>query len=92
LPLGRFGFFFDADRAPVFAELDDAVALGIFHLVREDARAGFSLAHVGDERRQIVSIKNVVAEDQADRIMPDELGADGKRLRDSLGFGLNFVR
>ena len=46
-----------------------------------------SIEHVG----QVVAEEDVVAEDQADRLAADELGADEERLGDALGLRLHRV-
>ena len=82
------GFLFHAQGAPVLAEVDHAVALGIVHVVGVHFRAGFKLRALLEQRRDLHAVENIVSEDQADRIAADEALADQEGLRDALGFGL----
>ena len=72
-------------------ELRDAVPLGVLDPVAEDRRlARFLRAAHGlpEHAREARPVEDIVAQHQTDRIAADELLADQKRLRQSVGRGL----
>ena len=82
---------FEADRAPVGVELDDAVALGIAHLVAEHGRAVFLRGGALQRFGKAGTVKDVVSERQRDRIAADELAADDERLREPIRARLHGI-
>ena len=81
----------DADRASRRVELDHAVALGVEHVVGEHRRARAVRVGGAQLRLQIVAPEQVVAQHQAARARADEIAADAKRLRQSVGRRLHRV-
>src|ERR1051325_1601620 len=80
--------FFDADRARLIVELDDAVALGVEHAIREDGRSVARGGGAPKRLRESMTIKDVVAEDDAARRAGHELGSGDEGLRQSAGIRL----
>jgi hypothetical protein len=60
-------------------ELDDAVALGVGHVVGEH-RPAVRVVELLELRAEAVAVEDVVAEDHRDRVAADELGADDERV------------
>src|SRR5258708_5236569 len=61
------------------------------HRICEHSSTGSSFSCRSDELRQIMSIKNVVAEHQRATVITDEFLADDERLRNSIWRGLKRV-
>jgi hypothetical protein len=74
--------FLEAQRPPVRIELDDAVALRIGDVIGEQLGALRQVRRPIERAHDIVAVEDVVAEDQADRRVADEVGADEERLCD----------
>src|SRR4029453_3042457 len=81
--LWMLGLFLETKHAATCIELDHAVALGIAHLVSEDARAIRQAQRFPKEIE--VPVENVVAKNEADRRIIDELCPDEKGLRNARG-------
>src|ERR1051326_834671 len=75
-------FFFQANRATVRAEFDDAVALRVPHLVSE--YAGSVLHRERFAKEVEFTVKDVVTENEARARIADELFTDNEGLRDSI--------
>ncbi len=87
--LGVGRFLLDADGAARGVEFHHPVALGVDHRVTEDQCA---FGKFGEDPLQAhAPVEDVVAENQADVVAGDEIGADLERLGDSLRFGLHGV-
>ena len=72
-------------------EFGDSVALGVLDAVAEDGGLGLLLGGadgLAEYSREPGTVEDVVAEDQADRILSDELLPDQKGLGQSVGRGL----
>ncbi|KAF5043425.1 hypothetical protein DSECCO2_502370 [anaerobic digester metagenome] len=89
--LGLRGFFLDADHVFRRVELHHAVAVRIAHLVAEDDAAFGKARAALQHRGQPLAVEDVVAKDQADGIVADELPAEQKGLGEALGPGLHLV-
>ena len=61
------------------------------HRVGEDGSAVLAAGGNAQRARQVVSVENVVAENQGATLSGDEVGAEEKRLRDALGRRLHDV-
>src|SRR5439155_1053623 len=80
----------DAQHVAVGVELHDAVVLRVGHRVGEDHAARD--ARVPAQRRaEALAVEDVVAEDQRDRLVADEVRGDDERLGDALRPGLRGV-
>ncbi len=78
--LGLRGLLLQADRSAALAELDHAVALGVLDLVGEDRRAAFTRDRALQQVGQMRAEEDVVAQDQRDVVVADEVRADRERL------------
>src|SRR5204863_6542582 len=78
----------DRDGPPGRVEFDDAIELGVAHLIGEDGRAQARARRVLQQSREATAIKDVVAEDERRRAFADEVAADQEGLREATGFGL----
>src|SRR4029079_10425727 len=83
--------FFDAERAAAVVELDDAVALGIFHRVGEYRCALLAGARAVDERHEFVAEEDVVAQNEGGAPVADEIAPDEEGLRDAGGLFLHRI-
>ena len=72
-------------------ELHNAIALGVVYRVGEYGGARFALRCTPQERREIGTVENIVAEDQSAMIGADELSADHECLREAAGIGLHRI-
>ena len=71
-------------------ELHHAVGGGVGHAVGEHVATGD--VGVGPQRgAQAGAVEDVVAQDQGDAVLADEVGADEERLRQAVGAGLHGV-
>ena len=86
--IGRF--LFDGEDLAGLVEFDDAIALGIVHRITKDHGATGEFSH--DAVDPHLTIKDIVTEDQTDRIAGNKRFADEKSLRNPFRFGLNFIR
>ena len=88
LRVGRF--LFDGEAVAGLVEFGDAVAFGVGYPVAEDG--GFPPRGVGDglleHRGEAAAVEDVVAEDETDTVVADELLADDEGLRQAVGTGL----
>src|SRR5690606_21664142 len=79
--LGLLWLFFDGQRLAALVEVDHAETLGVLDPVAEYRRAARlcrgTLQHLGE----MLAVEDVVAEDQAHRVITDERFTDQKRLR-----------
>jgi hypothetical protein len=80
------GFFLDGNGLAGRVELDDAVALGVMHVVAEDDGTFFEFPEGGGE--SIRAVEDVVAEDERHRVAADEGFCDEERLGDAFRFRL----
>ncbi len=85
------GLFFDAHRAAVRSELDHAVALRVLYLVGEHRRAGRFFCRLLQVAREVVTVKNIVAQHQRAGFLPYEVLCDEKGLRDAARVRLHGV-
>ena len=76
---------------PAGIELDDAVALGIMHVIGEDGGAGAALVGAAEDLVEVVAVEDVVAEDQGGTVVADEVGADDEGLGEAVRAGLDGV-
>src|SRR5213078_157001 len=82
----------ETERSPVGVEFDDAVSLGIVHVIRKELRPGAQLRGPFERGDEIISIKNVVAKDEADWGPIDKVCTDDEGLRDPSGTRLLEIR
>src|SRR5512134_2641276 len=85
-------FLLDAYNLPGWVELHHAVPLRIPHPVAEDHRSPFEPTVPPEDPLESVPVEDVVAQNQAHTVFPDELLPDDKRLRKALRAWLNRVR
>ena len=89
--LGLLWFFFEAKGATIAVHFNDTVALGVVNGIGKDGgpavALGCGLHHVGE----VVSVKDVVAEDEGATLAGDEVGPDEEGLRDAFGARLHGV-
>jgi hypothetical protein len=80
--------FLNAQGVEIFVELDHTVALRVAYRVSEYHGTLGNGCRPAQQRRQAVTVKQVVAQDHAHRLALDEIGADEKRLRQPARFRL----
>lgn len=85
--LGRF--FFDGEDLSGLVEFDDTVTLGIMDRVAKDHGATGKFGH--DAIDPHLAVKDIVAEDQTDRVAGNERFADEKSLGNPLRFSLHRI-
>jgi len=90
LVLGRF--LFQADGLSGFIEGYNAVTLRILHPVTEDEGTVGELARFFEHFGEAVAVEDVVAKDEADVILTDEIFADDEGLGKAAGAGLLGIR
>ncbi len=90
--LGTLGFFLDGNGAPLSVHLDDAIAFGVLDPVAENGCAAFMRRSLRQKLRKAMPIKDVVSQDKADCIVPNELLADKKGLSEAARMGLRVRR
>ena len=78
-------------RGRLRVELDDAVALGIGRRDRRRPWRRLAVAAPRSSLGQAVAVEDVVAEDQSDAVVADEVAADDEGLGQSRGLGLRGV-
>ena len=81
--------FLETDCAPVRTELHHAVALGIAHLITENAGAVFDRERLAIEIE--FPVENVVAQDERRAGVAEEIRADQERLGNSFRLWLRGV-
>lgn len=81
----------DTADASLGIELDDAEPFRVSDFVAEDDGAGREFGRRAKNRGEPMSEEDVVAEDQADRIIGDEHFADEERLREATRFRLDRI-
>ncbi|MNH05751.1 hypothetical protein D3C79_650950 [compost metagenome] len=86
--LGFGGFFFDRQGATVLIEVDHTETLRVFDQVAEHGGASGLLDGAQQLLAETLAMENVVAQNQADRIVSDELFTDQESLGQSVGRGL----
>jgi len=91
LALWALGLFLYAEELTTRPELSHAVPLGIFDLVAEEQRAIELPARLSQLLPKAGAVEDVVAEDQTDRIRPDEISTDDERLGQAVRRCLNRV-
>ena len=84
-------FFLQTQHAPVGVEFGHAIALGITDRIGEDRGALDPLVAAHQLRNQIVTMEEVVAQDEGCGRPIEKLGADQEGLRQTIGGGLNGV-
>lgn len=88
---GLGGFFFNAQGAALFIEFHHAEALGVGDVVAKHGGA-FLTGDGGLEFvAEVLAVEDIVAEDEADIVIADKVGADGKGLGQAVGAGLLFI-
>ena len=87
--LGMLRFFFDTENRSGGVKLYHAIALRIMHRIAEYAGPALKFRH--DTIQVHLAVKDVVPQDQAYRLIIDELLADQEGLGDALRFGLDLV-
>ena len=85
---GCFGFSSISSGRLFGVQHDDAVTLRIVDVVGEDVRPVARSAARLQALAQVLAVKDVVAEDQADRSSPRNVFADQERLRQTAGVRL----
>src|SRR5262245_61551844 len=70
---------------------DDAVTLGIAHLVGKNGSPGFSVGGALDVSGQAVPVEDVVPKNQGRRCTAQKLSSDQKGLRNAVGAGLGGI-
>src|SRR5579871_20703 len=85
------GLFFQAQSVACAVELYYPVSLRIAYRIGEHARTLILLRRLAKIFRQIVPIKNVVAQDQRTRAVAQKSFADQEGLCDALRLGLNRI-
>ncbi len=88
---GLRGLLFQADRAALVVELDDAVPPGVAHEVAEHRGPGRPCGRGPHHLGKPVAVEDVVAEGEGDPIGADEPPAQDERLGEPLGRGLHRV-
>ena len=88
---GNFRLLFQTQSRAGGIEFNHSVALRIVNRVSKDPGSGLRLAGLQQSLRKIVSIKNVVTQDQRATGRTDEVAADQKRLGNSLRPRLNRI-
>src|SRR5207244_10123770 len=86
--VGLFGLFFQAKRFASAVELDHTVSLRIGNRIGKNLRTSARLRRLTQTLHQVMTIKNIVSQDQRATILPNELLADQKRLGNSFRLGL----
>ena len=76
---------------PDCVELGDAIAFGVVHVVGEDGCAGTTLVGIAENLVEVVTIEDVVAENQRGVTVADEVGADDEGLGETVRAGLDGV-
>src|SRR5512133_1801756 len=87
--LGLFRLFIDTNHPAGGIEFNHAVALRIVYLIAEDACATLKFRH--DTVQIHLAVEDVVAQDQADRLVIDELLTNQKSLCNTFRFRLHLV-
>ena len=85
------GLLLDADCTSVRVEFDYTVALRVLDRIGEYRSSALALCRAPQQIRELVPVKDVVAQHQRDRILTDEIAPDEKSLRQALGFRLYRV-
>src|SRR5207248_667882 len=87
----RTRLFLDRDRPPRLIEFHNAVAARIAHPIAED-RCPLGLLHrASQKKRQIMTIKNIIAEYQGRMVPGNEIAADDESLRQAVWRSLDGV-
>ena len=68
--------FLDRQRLAGGVDLEHAVALRIRHHIAENRRAFFARGGLGHQLGQPVAVEDIVAENQRDMVVADEIAAD----------------
>mmetsp|Transcript_13933 Transcript_13933/g.26024 ORF Transcript_13933/g.26024 Transcript_13933/m.26024 type:complete len:214 (+) Transcript_13933:860-1501(+) len=89
--LRRLGLFFDGQGALVGIELDHAIALGVGHVIGEHAGARVACGGIGQQAREVVSVEDVVTQDQGAGRASDKLAAEDEGLGQAVRAGLHAV-
>ena len=79
------GLLLDRDGDAARVEVDDAVTLGIDHVIGEDGGALAPFDRRPHQFGQAVPVEDVVPEDQARRLVADEIGPDHEGLGEPVG-------
>jgi len=65
-------------------ETDDSVCFGVVDLIGEDGGTGFLVHGVADEAGKVLTVEDVVAEDEGGGVGADEVFADDESLREPI--------
>ncbi|MNF69814.1 hypothetical protein D3C84_517060 [compost metagenome] len=76
----RFRFFFDRKGTAIAVEINHAEALGVLDPVAEHGGAGGAFCRVLQLFAKVLTMEDVVAQDQAHRVIANELFANQKGL------------
>src|SRR6266404_6874849 len=77
--------FLDADRYATRIEFDDAIGLGIAHLIAENGGTPPRRRRPLKRRREAIAIKDIVAQHQRHTVVANEVAPDQESLRQPLG-------
>ena len=83
--------FFQAEGFPCGIEFNHSITFGILHRICEYARAGSLCNRFLDALHQIMSVKDVVAENQGTAGRSDKIFADNESLRDAFRPRLHYI-
>jgi len=86
--LGLLRLFLDGQRLAVLVEVDHAEALGVLDPVAEHRGAAFLCRGALQLLGEMLAVEDVVAEDQAHRVVADEFLADQEGLGQAVRRGL----
>ena len=70
---------------------DDSIGFGVVDLIGEDGSAGFLVHGVADEAREILTVEDIVTEDEGSGVGADEVFADDEGLGEPIGGWLGGV-
>ena len=83
--------FFNAASLACGVEGDHAIALGVLHMVGKDCGATGLRVGTGEQRGEVMAVKNVVAQHQGARGTIQKIFSNQKRLSQTVGAGLYGV-
>ena len=89
--LGLLWLLFEAEYLAASVELDDAVALGVMHVVGEDGGAGAALVGTAEDLVEVVAVEDVVTQHEGRVVVADETGTDDEGLGKTIRAGLHRV-
>ena len=89
--LGMLRFFLDGKRFAVFIEFHHAIFSGIADKIAENRRTLFPLRCLTQHSGKALSIENIVAQNEGNAVVSDEIRADQKCVCQSAGRLLNRI-